>query len=227
MGYYDRRLAGERLRSCYALAPPRVQRSLAAEIAYACQQVRGADSVLELGCGYGRVVAPLARAARWVVGIDTAMESVVLARREDAAAGRGAFAVMDAARLGFTAASFDAVVCIQNGIAVFGVDPVMVFAEALRVLRPEGLALFSTYDERFWPHRLDWFERQAQAGLIGEIDREHTREGTIVCKDGFRAAATPPAALLAWSRGAGGAGLIDVVDESSVFCALRPVRPGS
>ena len=47
--------------------------------------------------------------------------------------------------------------------------------------------LFSTYSPRFWNDRLEWFERQSAHGLLGEIDRESTHEGVIVCKDGFRA----------------------------------------
>ena len=158
--------------------------------------------------------------ARSVVGIDTAIESLSLARHGGPPAGRCAFAGMDAARLGFVAGSFDAVVCVQNGIAVFDADPARVFAEALRVLRPGGVALFSTYDERFWPARLAWFEAQAAAGLVGEIDRERTRDGTIVCKDGFRAAALQPEALAQLARGTGAEPHITLVDDSSVFCAV-------
>ncbi len=56
------------------------------------------------------------------------------------------------------------------------------------MLRPGGTAFFSTYSDRFWQPRLDWFERQAAAGLIGEIDHSQTGDGVIVCRDGFRAA---------------------------------------
>ena len=73
------------------------------------------------------------------------------------------------------------------GSPVFHVDRRALVGEVVRVLRPGGIALFSTYSDRFWENRLHWFERQSAAGLIGEIDRMATHDGVIVCKDGFRA----------------------------------------
>ena len=79
-GYYGEKLAGERLRHCYDLASPRVQQYLEAEIAHVMKRLGPTDAVLELGCGYGRVALRLAQAACRVVGIDTAQESLDLAR---------------------------------------------------------------------------------------------------------------------------------------------------
>ncbi len=94
---------------------------------------------------------------------------------------------MDASRLGFRDNIFDIVVCIQNGISAFKVDQRQLIAEAVRVTRPGGKVLFSSYSDKFWEHRLEWFELQAQHGLLGEIDYAATGDGVIVCKDGFRA----------------------------------------
>jgi hypothetical protein len=67
--YYSRALAGERLRRCYDIAPPRVQRCLLEEIRFVCQRLQASDFVLELGCGYGRVLWQLAEVAGLVTGI--------------------------------------------------------------------------------------------------------------------------------------------------------------
>ena len=83
IGYCAQRLAGTRLRRCYELAPPRVARYLEAEIRHVISRLRQGDDVLELGCGYGRVAPRLAETAGRVVGIDTAVESLALAREID------------------------------------------------------------------------------------------------------------------------------------------------
>ena len=99
---------------------------------------------------------------------------------------------MDAASLLFADNLFDVVICIQNGISAFHCDQKNLLREALRVTKPGGLALFSTYAEKFWEYRLEWFKLQAAAGLLGEIDWEKTANGIIVCKDGFTASTVSP-----------------------------------
>jgi SAM-dependent methyltransferase len=191
-GYYDQRLAADALERCYDLAPPRVQQYLRAEVDFVVERLAPTDVVLDLGCGYGRTIPDFARASSRVVGIDRSHASLRKARDRLRAVSNSLLACMDAVRLGFTAESFDQVVCIQNGISAFHIDPGGLVREALRVLRVEGTAIFSTYSDRFWEHRLDWFERQAAAGLLGEIDRERTREGLIVCTDGFTSGTVRP-----------------------------------
>ena len=119
------------------------------------------------------------------VGADNSLASLRLARQRLGQATKCAFLCADAKQLGFASASFDKVVCIQNGISAFHVDRRVLVREVVRLLRPGGMALFSTYSDRFWEDRLDWFERQSAAGLIGDIDPVATHAGVIVCTDGF------------------------------------------
>ena len=127
--------------------------------------------------------------------------------------------VIDAAHLGFRNRTFDLTMCIQNGISAFGTDQ-EVFTEAVRVTRQDGTVLFSSYSDRFWEERLNWFEIQAEHGLIGEIDHHLTGTGAIVCKDGFRATTMDAegfrclAALLKLTP------TIIEVDGSSLFCEV-------
>lgn len=66
MGYYSEKLAGKRLRECYDIAPARVKQYLDAEIQYVLSRTKPEDSVLELGCGYGRVIWEIAGEAKRV-----------------------------------------------------------------------------------------------------------------------------------------------------------------
>lgn len=219
-GYYETRLAAESLRRCYELAPARVQRYLRAEIDFVVEQLRPTDIVLELGSGYGRVMDDLAAAVACVVGVDTSEASLGLARRQLAGRRNCVLARMDASRLAFVDESFDAVVCVQNGLSAFHADSRRVVREALRVTRPGGRAFFSTYSDRFWEHRLAWFARQAEAGLIGPIDYGRTGAGVIVCLDGFRASTVSREEFAALLDGLGVEPAVVEVDESSLFYIL-------
>jgi 2-polyprenyl-6-hydroxyphenyl methylase/3-demethylubiquinone-9 3-methyltransferase len=219
-GYYVGKLSGQRLRQCYEIAPPRVKQYLEAEILFALERLESNDAVLELGCGYGRVARRLAESAGRVIGIDTSTESLALARRLAGPDSRCEFLEMDALELAFEDAEFDKVVCVQNGICAFGVDQKTLLQQALRVTRPGGRVLFSTYSRRFWAHRLRWFEAQAAAGLVGAIDHDRTGNDTIVCKDGFSVGIVSADAWRSLAACLGVNATITEIDESSVWCEI-------
>lgn len=223
--YYSTKLSGDRLQQCYELASTRVKQYLEAEIEFLLSRLRPTDSVLELGCGYGRVAFRLADVAARVAGIDTASESLILARHLARPESRCRFLRMDASAPAFRDGAFDVVVCVQNGIGAFAVDPERLLREALRVTRPGGRALFSTYSAAFWPERLRWFESQAAAGLVGAIDYDRTENGTVVCQDGFRAGTFSAESFRVLCRGLGVKSVVTTVDDSSVFCEIP--LPGS
>ena len=75
-GYYTKRLAAERLRACYDLAPPRTKEYLEAEIEFVLAKTTPSMLALELGCGYGRVLERLLPRVRVAFGIDTSPSSL-------------------------------------------------------------------------------------------------------------------------------------------------------
>jgi 2-polyprenyl-6-hydroxyphenyl methylase/3-demethylubiquinone-9 3-methyltransferase len=235
--YYARKLTGERLQRVYEIASPRVQRYLDAEIRHVLARLRATGAtgtVLELGCGTGRVTERLTEVAERVVGIDVAREGLALAREirrasrvDPTAADRGAshYLAMDASALGIADGALDGVVCVQNGMCAFRQDQARLLAEALRVTRAGGTLLFSSYADGFWPHRMAWFEDQAAAGLLGPIDREASRDGVIVCRDGFRSGRLTASEFRALCTRAGVAASIGEVDGSCTFCEIsRPAE---
>jgi len=222
--YYADRLSGKRLQRCYEIASERVCQYLEAEIVHALGRIRRTDEVLELGCGYGRIARRLAEVATRVVGVDTARGSLELARRLWQETDRCEFLCMDAIDLRFPDGSFDAVLCLQNGICAFGVDQVRLVQEASRVTREGGIVLLSSYSDKFWPDRLAWFEAQAKEGLVGHVDRAASRGGVIVCRDGFRAGRLTPDDFHTLCSKIGLDARVCEVDESCVFCEITKPR---
>ncbi len=219
--YYSKSLSGQYLQRCYDIAPPRVQQYLNAEIDYTLVHLAIDATVLELGCGYGRVLRRIADQATQTVGIDTSRDSLHLARRYLTGVAGVYLMRGNAVQMSVRDESVDIVVCIQNGISAFGVDPMALVREGVRVTRPGGRLIVSTYSGRFWPHRLEWFKRQADAELIGAIDWEQTRDGVIICRDGFRATTFQPDQLRTIAETLSLTCQIEEVDESSVFCVMQ------
>jgi 2-polyprenyl-6-hydroxyphenyl methylase/3-demethylubiquinone-9 3-methyltransferase len=220
--YYKERLAAERLKKCYDIAPLRVQQYLEAEIQHVLTHISPTDLVIELGCGYGRVLQRIGENAAHIIGIDTARESMEYARQTKMIDDCTSLIQMDAGNLGFRNAKFDVVVCIQNGLSAFKVDSQQLVKECVRITKPGGVCLFSSYCEEFWEPRLEWFQLQSEEGLLGEIDWDATRDGEIVCHDGFRATTVSVSDFEYFVHGVEAKSRILKVDNSSLFLELVP-----
>lgn len=219
--YYRESLSGVRLERCYRIAPPRVRQYLDAEIDYTVRLIGGASCLLELGCGYGRVMRQLAGCTETTVGIDTSWDNLRLACRYLEGLPNCRLVCADAGRPGLADRAFDAVICIQNGISAFHLDTDHLVRETLRLVRPGGLAVFSTYAAAFWDHRLEWFERQSAEGLIGPIDYSATHDGRIRCLDGFTATTIAPDFFQSLTQRHRLDARVEEVDGSSVFWVVR------
>jgi len=219
-GYYTEKLAAERLRTCYDLAPPRTRAYLEAEIEFVLRRTMPSMVALELGCGYGRVLERLLPAVQVAFGIDTSLPSLRMALEFMRGKPSLRLACMDAMYMGFRDRIFDLTLCVQNGICAFAVDQQQLFREALRVTRSGGLVLFSSYSAQFWQHRLQWLEIQSAHHLIGEIDHQATGNGVIVCKDGFRATTADRTTFEKLAAGLSVTPRITEADGSSLFCEI-------
>lgn len=102
-------------------------------------------TVLDLGCGAGRTTIGLARQGFRATAIDLSRGLLAEARRRYPDL---EFREMDATRLDFPDASFDAALFSYNGIdCIYPVEQrVRCLAEVHRVLRPGGVFLFSSHN---------------------------------------------------------------------------------
>ena len=219
--YYSEKLSGKRLERCYELAPPRIRQYMKAEMDFILRRIQEGDKVLDLGCGYGRIIPELLTKAGLVFGIDNSHGNIIYGKFFLHGIQNCVLMEMDAACLTFPDNLFDAVLCIQNGISAFKTDPYILMKESIRVARPGGKVFFSTYSHKIWDQRLEWFQLQSDEGLLGEIDKEKTGNGNIICKDGFTATTFTPSQFEELADKVGVDAEITEVDESSVFCLIH------
>ena len=121
--------------------------------------------VLEIGCGAGLDLVRFARGGARVTGVDLARTAIELAGGYCRVAGVDARLIeSDGARLPLPDGSFDLVYCMA--VLPFVCDPAALVAEAHRVLRPGGQAIFMVYNRRSWMNLLARF----RGGLGGHSD---------------------------------------------------------
>lgn len=221
VNYYVETLASNRLQAVYEKAPPRIKQYLNAEVEFVLSRIFPGDKILELGCGYGRILNVLSDKANISVGIDISLETLLFAVHDTKLSPFLCISAMDAARLGIKNKIFDVVICVQNGISALHVEPKILVAEALRVLSPGGRLLFSSYSENFWDERIKWFRMQAEMGLIGKIDEQRSGNGKIICEDGFTATTFSSEDFINLFSEFNRVPKLTEVDRSSLFCEVR------
>jgi SAM-dependent methyltransferase len=105
--------------------------------------------LLEVGCGIGTDLARFAAGGAHVTGIDLSQTAIDLAGRNFAHLGlTGDLRVADGEALPFPDASFDVV--YGHGVLQYAAAPERLVAEAHRVLRPGGQAIFMVYNRLSW-----------------------------------------------------------------------------
>lgn len=220
--YYAKNLSAKRLYEVYQTRYPQVKAYFDAEISFVKDRLHGTEYVLEMGAGYGRIMKELAPSCRSVIGIDISEDNIAFGQDYLLDVPNAKLVVMDALKIepGTFEAPFDAVLCLQNALSSMKVEPFSFVEKIMALLSPGGSAWISSYSAKFWTHRLAWFQEQAGKGLLGEIDLEQTKNGVIVCKDGFRAVTHSPEQLVEIGKSSGYPYKVQEVNNSSVFLVI-------
>lgn len=106
--------------------------------------------LLEVGCGIGTDLLRFARGGARVTGVDLSRTAIELARQNFALHELvpDALEVADGEALPFDSSSFDVV--YGHGVLQYTADAARLVAEAHRVLKPGGVAIFMVYNRVSW-----------------------------------------------------------------------------
>lgn len=217
--YYAEKLNSSNLLKVYDTQLDRVKRYLDEEIDFVRKNLEGHETLLELGAGYGRIVKELASSCQSILGIDISMESALLSEEYLKGIPNASVLQMDVHNMDLKE-TFDVILCLQNGLSAMKITTTDLINRILDKVTVGGKVYFSTYSENFWEHRLSWFVEQSEKRLLGEIDFENTRDGVIMCKDGFKAITYSMDQLHEIGRRSGYPYKIVEVDASSLFLII-------
>lgn len=160
---YDERLAGTPL--------------LRADVEFVERHCPTPGRLLDLGCGTGRVLVPLAQRGQRVLGVDLSEEMLKVAGEKAAAAGVGVSLLKaNIVELGCLAdASFDYVLCLFStlGMVAGAEHRLRVVAHVARLLRPGGTFVLHVHNR--WYNAWDragrrWLLRDLARSLRGRPD---------------------------------------------------------
>lgn len=221
--YYDENLNAQKLYRVYQTRYPKVKQYLESEISFVRNHLQGTERILEIGAGYGRIMKELAPNCKTIIGIDISKDNAAFGNEYLSDVSNAQILVMDAHDLDFQE-PFDIILCLQNGLSAINAQPIAFIKKIMGLLTTDGTVFVSSYSPKFWNHRVAWFQEQAEKGLLGEIDMEKTRDGEIICKDGFRSSALSPEEMDRIGRSTGCTYYVTEADQSSLFLVISKLR---
>ena len=124
-------------------------------------------TLLDIGCGAGILTNALSIEGHKVVGIDRSAPSLQIAKNSDQTK-RVSYLEADATSLPFAASTFDVVTALD--VLEHVEDPSSLIREASRVLKPEGLFFFHTFNRNFLSYLViikgvEWFVKNTPASM--------------------------------------------------------------
>lgn len=110
--------------------------------------------VLDVGCGFGRVIKLLAPQAKKIIGIDNDKKAIEDAKEYLKEFDNVEIFFEDAEKMHFEDKSFDVVLCVGATPVNFGETKKQIYSEIRRILKDKGLFLTSVYNEDALEDRL-------------------------------------------------------------------------
>ncbi|OHA79776.1 MAG: hypothetical protein A2675_04180 [Candidatus Yonathbacteria bacterium RIFCSPHIGHO2_01_FULL_51_10] len=157
--------------------PLPIQKFLDEEIKFISRHVKQGSKILEVGCGYGRLLNILAEKADKIVGID--FSEPLLEKAHESFKNRKNVELwfMDAQKMSFEDESFDYVLCLD---ATFGNMPGIeekVLNEMKRVTKDTGEVVISVFSENAKDAQLENYHRIGLTGIKDDGAAVTSKEG--------------------------------------------------
>lgn len=166
---------------CQQLATPPIQALMRAEAEFLRALPETADSVLEIGCGSGRILEALADRSRVLAGIDLVFANLRYSRQRVA---REMLLLQgDALRMPFADGEFAVATVMINTLGNFGEAQIPLLREMRRVGRIVVAGCYSTHAETA---QREWYAIMHAHGFLGTVDESKSTPFVCITTDGYR-----------------------------------------
>jgi SAM-dependent methyltransferase len=166
---------------CQKLAPPRIEQLMQAEAEFLRSTPATAESVLDIGCGSGRVLETLQDRSARLAGIDLVRANVDYSRqrvrRADLMLVQG-----DALHMPFLDKAFAVSTVMINTLGNFGDAKVPLLTEMHRVSRT---VIAGCYSVDAADAQREWYAILHAHGFLGQVDEARTTPELCITTDGY------------------------------------------
>jgi len=157
--------------------PKPIQDFLDGEIKFIKEHIKSNKIILEVGCGYGRLLEILGRRAKKAIGVDFSKRMINLAKERLASKKNVELHLMNANNLKFDDESFDYVVCLDNSFGNIPNIELDVLKEMTRVCKKRGEVIVSVFSDNAKEIQIENYKRIGLKGIKDDGKAIHTEEG--------------------------------------------------
>ena len=158
-------------------SPELIQEFLDGEIEFINKHIKNNSSILEIGCGYGRLLQILAKNSKKVIGIDFSKNMVNLSKNNLGNHQNVIIELMDANKLSFKDNSFDYVVCLDNSFGNMPKIEQEVINEMKRVCKIGGEIIISVFSDNAKNTQMENYQRIGLTNIKDDGQAIQTTEG--------------------------------------------------
>ncbi|MFA5877769.1 MAG: class I SAM-dependent methyltransferase [Candidatus Staskawiczbacteria bacterium] len=158
-------------------APELIQEFLDGEIDFISAHIKPNSLILEIGCGYGRLLKIMAEKSKRVIGIDFSNRMVELSKENLGAKNNVNIQLMEADKLTFSDDSFDYVVCLDNSFGNMPEIELDVLKEMKRVCKKDGEIVISVFSENAESIQRENYKRIGLTTIQDDGTAIYTAEG--------------------------------------------------
>lgn len=154
-----------------------IREFLNGEIEFISKHIKPNSSILEIGCGYGRLLKIMAKKSKRLVGIDFSNRMIELSKKNLEGEENVDIQLMEADELAFNDGSFDYVVCLDNSFGNMPKIELDVLKEMKRVCKNGGEIIISVFSENAKDIQKENYERIRLTNIQDDGTAFHTAEG--------------------------------------------------
>lgn len=157
-------------------APKLILEFLNGEIEFISNHIKPDSFILEIGCGYGRLLKIMAKKSKYLIGIDFSNRMVKLSKNNLKGEKNVEIQLMEADKLLFNNDSFDYVVCFDNSFGNMPKIELNVLKEMKRVCKNGGEIIISVFSENAKDVQKENYERIGLTNIQDDGTAIHTAE---------------------------------------------------
>lgn len=158
--------------------PPKlIQEFLDGEINFLKSYIKDKKDILEVGCGYGRLIKVLAPKSKKITGIDFSEPLLMRAKKNLSKTKNAKLLLMDGKKIDLPQNSYDYVLCLDSSFGNMPGIELRVIKQMKKICKKDGEIIISVFSQNAKKAQIQNYKRIGLKNITNNGKAIHTAEG--------------------------------------------------